>query len=266
MTMSCILSRLKPILSTLSTLNNCISCNLGFLDLNGDIFLFQGIIWLPAFIPHVLGVWLTVHLLQTRPKYGWMYAAIGLSLEGIFSFFIPLATSFWVLIIPLCVICFGIALIDTALLPALGYLVDVRHVSVYGSVYAIADISYSTAYAFGPVFAGNIFESMGFTWLCVLIGLSNLAYVPVLYWLRLAYTHDAIYDGNAENPGSAGADGKLNQLTEWQEEQQKFTLAHTGPKNLLKNGSYGSTGRYHRQYEKDTDRILPDDDDEDEMA
>lgn len=40
-------------------------------------------------------------------------------------------------------ICFGIALIDTALLPTLGYLVDSRYVSVYGSIYAIADISYS---------------------------------------------------------------------------------------------------------------------------
>lgn len=49
--------------------------------------------------------------------------------------------------IPICGICFGIALIDTALLPMLGYLVDVRYVSVYGSIYAIADISYSMAYA-----------------------------------------------------------------------------------------------------------------------
>lgn len=51
------------------------------------------------------------------------------------------------LMIPICGICFGIALIDTALLPTLGYLVDVRYVSVYGSIYAIADISYSMAYA-----------------------------------------------------------------------------------------------------------------------
>lgn len=51
------------------------------------------------------------------------------------------------LMIPICGICFGIALIDTALLPMLGYLVDVRYVSVYGSIYAIADISYSMAYA-----------------------------------------------------------------------------------------------------------------------
>lgn len=219
-----------------------------------------GIIWLPAFLPHVAGVWLTVHLLATRPKFGWLYAAVGLALEGIFSFFIPLATNFWVLIIPLCVICFGIALIDTALLPALGYLVDVRHVSVYGSVYAIADISYSTAYAFGPVFAGKIFGTLGFTALCTMIGVSNLLYVPVLYFLRTAYTHDAIYN-EGHGMEEKGTDGKL---TEWQEEQQRFTLMQTGPKNILRNGTYGSMNRYNREYEKDTDRILPDDE-EDEM-
>ena len=53
-------------------------------------------------------------------------------------------------------ICYGIALVDTALLPLLGFLVDLRYVSVYGSIYAIADISYSLAYAIGPVIAGAI--------------------------------------------------------------------------------------------------------------
>ncbi|GAU97022.1 hypothetical protein RvY_08385 [Ramazzottius varieornatus] len=219
-----------------------------------------GMIWLPAFLPHVAGVWLTVWLLQTRPKFGWAYAAIGLALEGLFSFMIPMASNVWVVMIPICVICFGIALIDTALLPALGYLVDVRHVSVYGSVYAIADISYSTAYAFGPIFAGKIFAALGFTWLCVLIGISNLMYVPVLYLLKSAYTHDAIYDG--ANAGEFDAE-KNSQLNEWQAEQQKFTLQHTGPKNLMKNGNYGSMNRYTRQYEKDTERILPDDEEDD---
>ena len=44
--------------------------------------------------------------------------------------------------LPICIICFGIALIDTALLPMLGFIVDKKYTAVYGSVYAIADISY----------------------------------------------------------------------------------------------------------------------------
>jgi len=47
------------------------------------------------------------------------------------------------------------------LLPTLAYIVDTRHSSVYGSVYAIADISYSLAYALGPIVAGNIVQKFG---------------------------------------------------------------------------------------------------------
>jgi DHA1 family vesicular acetylcholine transporter-like MFS transporter 3 len=86
--------------------------------------------------------------------------------------------------IPISVICFGIALIDTALLPMLGFIVDKKYVSVYGSVYAIADISYCAAYAVGPVVAGHIVETMGFTALNISVALLSLAYAPALYFLK----------------------------------------------------------------------------------
>lgn len=71
----------------------------------------------------------------------------------------------------------------------LGYLVDTRHVSVYGSVYAIADISYSLAYAFGPIIAGEIVATMGFLALNIIICILNLAYTPVLSILRQVYIY-----------------------------------------------------------------------------
>jgi DHA1 family vesicular acetylcholine transporter-like MFS transporter 3 len=66
-------------------------------------------------------------------------------------------------------------------------LVDVRYVSVYGSIYAIADISYSVAYAIGPIIAGGVVEAIGFTALNVGIAFSNLLYAPVLMYLRHIY-------------------------------------------------------------------------------
>jgi MFS transporter, DHA1 family, solute carrier family 18 (vesicular acetylcholine transporter), member 3 len=108
-------------------------------------------------------------------------------LEGLSCFIIPFTTSYKMLMIPICIICFGIALIDTALLPTLGYLVDTRYVSVYGSIYAIADISYSLAYAVGPIIAGGIVELIGFTALNFIIAITNLAYVPVLRYLSNVY-------------------------------------------------------------------------------
>lgn len=146
-----------------------------------------GMVWLPAFFPHVLGVVITVKMARKYPQHQWLMAAGGLALEGLSCFIIPFCTSYKMLMIPICVICFGIALIDTALLPTLGYLVDVRYVSVYGSIYAIADISYSIAYAVGPIIAGGVVEAIGFTALNFLIAFSNLLYVPMLRKLRNIY-------------------------------------------------------------------------------
>lgn len=146
-----------------------------------------GMVWLPAFFPHVVGVIITVKMAKKYPQHQWLMAAGGLALEGLCCFIIPFSSSYKVLMIPICGICFGIALIDTALLPTLGYLVDVRYVSVYGSVYAIADISYSIAYAVGPIIAGGVVEAIGFTALNFLIAFTNLAYVPVLRKLRNIY-------------------------------------------------------------------------------
>ncbi len=147
----------------------------------------MGLVWLPGFIPHLLGVVFTVWMSKRFPQYQWLLAAGGLALEGVSCFIIPFCTNYYSIMIPISGICFGIALVDTAILPTLGYLVDVRHTSVYGSIYAIADISYSLAFAIGPIMAGNIMHSFGFTALNMGICFSNLAYAPVIYFLRYFY-------------------------------------------------------------------------------
>jgi DHA1 family vesicular acetylcholine transporter-like MFS transporter 3 len=147
----------------------------------------MGYIWLPGFIPHVFGVYFTVWMGRRAPQHQWLLAALGLALEGVSCFIIPFCRQYGVLMIPISGICFGIALVDTALLPTLGYLVDVRHTSVYGSIYAIADISYSLAFAVGPIMAGNIVHQYGFMALNIGICISNLLYAPVLYMLRGFY-------------------------------------------------------------------------------
>jgi DHA1 family vesicular acetylcholine transporter-like MFS transporter 3 len=117
----------------------------------------MGLIWLPGFLPHITGVYLTVKLNQRYPKYQWLLAAIGLILQGTMCLFIPFCRSYALLMIPISGICFGLfiierffckkkifeylgnALVDTALLPTLAYLVDVRHTSVYGFVENLED-------------------------------------------------------------------------------------------------------------------------------
>ena len=143
-----------------------------------------GMVWLPAFFPHIIGVFLTVKLLRFYPTHHWLIIIVGLCLEGVSCLILPFCPSYLGIVIPIMIDCFGIALVDTAVLPTLGYLVDVRHVSVYGSVYAIADISYSLAYAFGPIIAGGIVDKIGYVWLNVGIFVSNILYAPVILMLR----------------------------------------------------------------------------------
>lgn len=144
----------------------------------------MGLTWLPAFFPHVFGVYITVRLAAKNPNLQWFYGALGMVIIGASSCTVPACKTFVQLIASLCGICFGIALVDTALLPTLAFLVDVRHVSVYGSVYAIANISYSVAYAMGPIVAGQIVHNLGFFQLNLGMGLLSVLYAPALLLLR----------------------------------------------------------------------------------
>lgn len=50
---------------------------------------------------------------------------------------------------PYAVPCLSTGMVDSSMMPIMGYLVDLRHVSVYGSVYAIADVAFCMGYAIG---------------------------------------------------------------------------------------------------------------------
>jgi DHA1 family solute carrier family 18 vesicular amine transporter 1/2 len=53
-------------------------------------------------------------------------------------------------------------MIDASMFPQMGYLVDIRHVGVYGSIYAIADAAFCFAFALGPFFSGPMITAVGF--------------------------------------------------------------------------------------------------------
>ncbi|KAM7541683.1 hypothetical protein Aperf_G00000006912 [Anoplocephala perfoliata] len=171
-----------------------------------------GLVWLPAFLPHVLGVYTTVKLAEKHPQYQWLMAAVGLLLEGLSCIFIPFCGNFVSLMIPICVLCYGIALVDTAILPCLGYLVDTRFVSVYGSVYAIADISYCIAYATGPIIAGNLLRIMNFTGLNICICVITCAYTPLLYILRKSRVPDEERNEKMGIPDKGMSDDQMESL------------------------------------------------------
>lgn len=49
---------------------------------------------------------------------------------------------------------FAIGMVDSSMMPQLGYLVDIRHTAVYGSVYAIGDVAFCLGFAIG-MYANN---------------------------------------------------------------------------------------------------------------
>lgn len=74
---------------------------------------------------------------------------IGLLIIGCSLLIIPLASRVDHLILPNGLIGLAIGMVDSTMMPMLGYLVDIRHTSVYGSVYAIGDVAFCASFAFG---------------------------------------------------------------------------------------------------------------------
>ncbi|XP_029655116.1 vesicular acetylcholine transporter unc-17-like [Octopus sinensis] len=157
-----------------------------------------GLVWLPTFFPHVFGVYVAYKLNEQYPDKNWLIAMVGLIIEGVSCLIVPFSTVYASLMFPLMSLCFGIALVDTAILPLLGQIVDLKYSGLYGCVYAIADISYSIAYALGPVVAGLVMGSIGFMWLNVLIFLSNVIYAPVLYFLSPTHNYNTLENDKLE--------------------------------------------------------------------
>ena len=67
----------------------------------------------------------------------------------IFLLQVPLATKPTQLIIPMAGLGFAIGMVDSSMMPELGNLVDIRHSSVYGGVYAIGDVAFCLGFAVG---------------------------------------------------------------------------------------------------------------------
>uniref|UniRef100_A0A8C0IGC5 Solute carrier family 18 member A2 n=1 Tax=Bubo bubo TaxID=30461 RepID=A0A8C0IGC5_BUBBB len=75
-------------------------------------------------------------------------------------------------------------MVDSSMMPIMGYLVDLRHVSVYGSVYAIADVAFCMGFAIGPSAGGAIAKAIGFPWLMTIIGIVDILFAPLCFFLR----------------------------------------------------------------------------------
>ncbi|XP_072026459.1 synaptic vesicular amine transporter-like isoform X2 [Amphiura filiformis] len=114
----------------------------------------------------------------------WLCSLCGMILAGVAMVTIPLAKSVPHLIAPNFMLGFAVGMVDATMMPIMGYLVDIRHVSVYGSVYAIADVAFCVGFAIGPSLSGELVHVIGFPWFLRIVALMGFAYAPLCYFLR----------------------------------------------------------------------------------
>ncbi|KAH9522542.1 hypothetical protein DERF_006106 [Dermatophagoides farinae] len=142
----------------------------------------QGAAFLPASISYLIGTNIFGPLGHRMGR--WLASMCGLIIIGLALLYIPMATDLSELIVPNALIGFAIGMVDSSMMPMLGYLVDIRHTSVYGSVYAIGDVAFCIGFTIGPVLSGTLVSWFGFTGLCTTSALISFAFAPCMLMLR----------------------------------------------------------------------------------
>ncbi|XP_039091580.1 chromaffin granule amine transporter isoform X2 [Hyaena hyaena] len=146
------------------------------------ILVAAGLAFLPASVSYLIGTNLFAVLANKMGR--WLCSLIGMMVIGTSLLCVPLAHNIFGLIGPNAGLGFSIGMVDSSIMPIMGHLVDLRHTSVYGSVYAIADVAFCMGFAIGPSTGGAIVHAIGFPWLMVIIGVINIMYAPFCYYLR----------------------------------------------------------------------------------
>ncbi|KAJ0169786.1 hypothetical protein K1T71_014392 [Dendrolimus kikuchii] len=142
----------------------------------------QGVAFLPASISYLIGTNLFGPLGHIMGR--WRAACAGLVIIGVCLLLVPIARKLAHLVVPNAGLGFAIGMVDSSMMPELGFLVDIRHSSVYGSVYAIGDTALCLGYAIGPSLSGALIYSIGIEWMLVIISAITFVYSPFLLLLR----------------------------------------------------------------------------------
>ncbi|VDK42840.1 unnamed protein product [Anisakis simplex] len=180
----------------------------------------RGAAFLPASISYLIGTNIFGPLAHKIGR--WLSGFIGLLIIGVCLLIIPTARGIGGLILPNFFMGFSIGMIDASMFPLMGYLVDLRHVGVYGSIYAIADAAFCFAFALGPFFSGPLVRSVGFPTMMYLIAIINFVYAPLMFVLRnppaLNKINEVLHDPDAPtvafNTHYEKVDGEISETSD----------------------------------------------------
>ncbi|XP_060601753.1 synaptic vesicular amine transporter-like [Ruditapes philippinarum] len=141
-----------------------------------------GLIFIPDSVGYLVG---TNSFPVIARKYGrWKFTCGSMFLIGIGMLVIPFCKSMGQLLVPHLSLGLGVGVTDAAIMPLLALLIDQRHVSTYGSVYAIVQLAVCLAYSLGPAVAGQIVRLFGFKWSIWGMAILNLLFLPLCVFLK----------------------------------------------------------------------------------
>ncbi|CAH8483670.1 unnamed protein product [Dicrocoelium dendriticum] len=142
----------------------------------------QGMAFLPCSISYLIGTNIFGPIAHRIGR--GISAGLGMTICGVCLIAIPFSTIMEHLIVPMFGLGFAIGMVDSSMMPIMGHLVDLRHVAVYGSVYAIADVAFCLGFAIGPILSGSMVQTVGFSWMLWSISIVCLLYSPLTLLLR----------------------------------------------------------------------------------
>uniref|UniRef100_A0A915NJP5 Major facilitator superfamily (MFS) profile domain-containing protein n=1 Tax=Meloidogyne floridensis TaxID=298350 RepID=A0A915NJP5_9BILA len=174
----------------------------------------RGAAFLPASISYMIGTNIFGPLAHKIGR--WLSTFIGIVVIGFCLILIPSAESIYGLVLPNFFMGFSIGMIDASMFPMMGYIVDIRHVGVYGSIYAIADAAFCFAFFLGPFFSGPLVRSVGFPTMMYFIAAINFCYAPLMFFLR------HLPPTNAQTEG--GEQQTLTSTNQNQQQQKQIIL------------------------------------------
>jgi len=141
-----------------------------------------GAAFLPASISYLIGTNLFGPMGHKMGR--WKASLVGLAIIGVALILVPMATKQSQLIIPMAGLGFAIGMVDSSMMPELGNLVDLRHSSVYGGVYAIGDVAFCVGFAVGPALSGTLVKNFGFQKMLIGVAFICFLYCPLLTLLK----------------------------------------------------------------------------------
>ncbi|XP_025094241.1 synaptic vesicular amine transporter-like isoform X2 [Pomacea canaliculata] len=143
-----------------------------------------GLVFLPDSVGYLVGT--NFFGLAARSIGRWVCTLACMLLISLCLFCLPFSTTIPQLTLPHLGLGLGLGITDAAVMPLLALLVDRRHDSFYGCVYAIVQLAVCLAYSVGPSVAGLIVKSVGFPWLMRGMAIINLLFSPLCLMLRKA--------------------------------------------------------------------------------